>query len=349
MASAPVTGRARLLVAVLLALVVTACSAAPGAGQSGAPTPRSTGSSAAGYRNPVYADDFPDPSLLHVGSTFYAFATQGDGRNIQQLTSSDLVHWTKRADALPSLPGWAQGGATWAPEVITVGGRYVMFYVERDSARGVQCIGRATSSRPGGPYVDSSAQPFLCQPDLGGSIDPNPVRDPDGHLYLYWKNDGNCCGKKVQLWGQQLTPDAARLVGRRVPLLSNTLGWQGNLVEAPEMFVHDHAHVLFYSANDYASANYDIGYASCAGPLGPCQDRSPVPLVASNEVAAGPGHCYPFALPDGSTWLLYHAWQPQAIGSTYPGRELWLSPLTWKGAVPQPVTPTTQMPAAPRP
>jgi hypothetical protein len=39
-------------------------------------------------------------------------------------------------------------------------------------------------------------------------------------------------------------------------------------------------------------------------------------------------------LPNGTTWLLYHAWPPDAIGSQVPGRQLWLEPLTWRGDVP---------------
>jgi hypothetical protein len=106
------------------------------------------------------------------------------------------------------------------------------------------------------------------------------------------------------------------------------------------MVVHDGAHVLLYSANNYASADYAIGWASCVGPLGPCTDQSERPLVATTTVAAGPGHCAPVTLADGSTWLLFHAWQPDGIGTTYPGRQLWLEPITWDGGRPSVTQPT---------
>ena len=60
-----------------------------------------------------------------------------------------------------------------------------------------------------------------------------------------------------------VSADGSALVGRPVPLLSNTRAWQGNLIEAPEMVQHARGYTLFYSANDYASANYGIGYATC--------------------------------------------------------------------------------------
>ena len=86
-----------------------------------------------------------------------------------------------------------------------------MFYVARDTASDKQCIGRATATDAGGP-VPATRRPrrWSARPALGGSIDPDPVRDADGKLYLYWKNDGNCCGQPVHLWGQRLSPPTAR-------------------------------------------------------------------------------------------------------------------------------------------
>ena len=69
-------------------------------------------------------------------------------------------------------------------------------------------------------------------------------------------------------------------------------------------------------------------------------------IVASNDAAAGPGHCYVVVTPSGATWLLYHAWPPDAIGSTISwGRQLWMEPVTWRGDVPS-VHPSQADPAA---
>jgi beta-xylosidase len=32
--------------------------------------------------NPVYTRDFPDPFVLKVGATYYAYATNGNGSNV---------------------------------------------------------------------------------------------------------------------------------------------------------------------------------------------------------------------------------------------------------------------------
>ncbi len=218
--------------------------------------------------------------------------------------------------------------------MIKIGSQYNLYYVARDTASDKQCIGRAVAAGPAGPFRDESSAPLVCQAALGGSIDPDPIRDADGRLYLYWKNDGNCCGLPVHLWGQPLSSNGDRLTGRPTALLANTKPWQGNLVEAPEMAVHDGKHTLFYSANDYASAKYGIGYASCTGPLGPCTDRSDKTLVPSDDDAAGPGHCFALQASPGHWELLFHAWPPDGIGSQSPGRQLWLEPLTWQGDTP---------------
>lgn len=315
-----------------LLLAVTGCgggTSRPAGGASDSAT-----AAAHSYQNPVYRSDFPDPSVLRVAGTFHAYATQGDGKNIQTLTSPDLVHWQAGPDALPEVGRWASAGNTWAPEVIAIGAGFAMYYVARDISSGRQCVGRATASDPAGPFRDDAASALVCQSRLGGSIDPDPVRAADGSHYLYWKNDGNCCGLPVRLWGQRLSADGGSLTGQPVALLGNTKPWQANLVEAPEMVVHGGDYTLFYSANDYASDRYGIGYASCRGPLGPCTDASDASLIPSNQVAAGPGHCFVLQLPGGSWWMLYHAWPPDAVGSESPGRQLWLEPLSWRGGTP---------------
>ncbi|MFF5701400.1 hypothetical protein ACFY7H_02635 [Streptomyces sp. NPDC012794] len=40
---------------------------------------------------PVLDRNFPDPDVVRVGRTYHAYATNGDGKNIQHATSTDLV------------------------------------------------------------------------------------------------------------------------------------------------------------------------------------------------------------------------------------------------------------------
>src|SRR5688572_21090137 len=80
------------------------------------------------FRNPVHASDFPDPFVLRVEGTYHAYGTNGAGKEVQTLTSSDLVGWRAGPDALPEVGTWAYPGKTWAPEVLALDdGTYVLY------------------------------------------------------------------------------------------------------------------------------------------------------------------------------------------------------------------------------
>ena len=281
----------------------------------------------------MVTEDFPDPSVLAVEGTYYLYGTQGEGVNIQLRSSEDLVGWTPQPDPLPTLGPWAGSGKTWAPEVLAVNGQYVMFYTAADTASGKQCIGRAVAKSPVGPFTDKAATPLVCQTEQGGSIDASPLQTDDGNVYLYWKNDGNCCGLPVTLWGQHMDRSATSLTGKPVALLKNTQSWQGDLIEAPEMVPHTGSYYLFYAANNYGTDQYAEGYATCSAPLGPCKD-SAAPILASSDRAAGPGHAFVLSVRN-RTWIFYHAWPPNAIGSARPGRQVWLDPVEWTAQGPK--------------
>ena len=268
------------------------------------------------YRNPVYPGDFADPFVLRVDSTYYGYATNSSGSNVPMLRSDDLVLWTPAGDALPVLPGWAERGRhlTWAPSVLALGARYVLFFTTRDHRSGRQCTGRAEGTSAAGPFIDRDSVPFLCQTDLGGSIDASVVRDSTDQLYITWKNDGNCCGKPVSLWSQRLSDDAYHLLGTPVELLQTDQPWEGPLIEGPAMWQEAGGWHLLYSANRWNTAQYAMGYAACISPLGPCRKTQSVPLIASNGSMVGPGGAEAFYDVEGRHWLAYHAWTAGRVG-----------------------------------
>src|SRR5215208_3065718 len=46
------------------------------------------------FTNPVYKSDFPDPYVMRVGDTYYAYGTTNGGTiNIRVIKSEDLMHW----------------------------------------------------------------------------------------------------------------------------------------------------------------------------------------------------------------------------------------------------------------
>ena len=71
--------------------------------------------------SPVYNIDFPDPSIIEVDGTWYAFATGSNGYNIQAAKSLcfDPPNWQPVIqEPLPGSGSWADEGLTWAPDVV---------------------------------------------------------------------------------------------------------------------------------------------------------------------------------------------------------------------------------------
>lgn len=313
--------RHRLLAPVAGLLAVAACGEA-----------RVAGEPVSAYRNPVIDADFPDPHVVRAGDWWYAFATGVVGEtNIQVARSRDLVRWDMLGEALPERPDWQplQMGLTWAPEVLPVGGRWVMHYTARDAERGLQCLTTAVADDPRGPYVDDSDGPLVCQVRLGGSIDSHPFVDADGRSWLFWKNDGNARGLDTRIWVQELAADLGSLLGGPIDTeLRQSAPWHGALVEAPTVLRTERGYLMFYSANSYDSADYAMGWASAPEVTGPYTNRSPTPWVSSRGAAAGPGGQSVVTVPDGQRWLAYHAWDSSTVGYGSGGRRaMWLDPL----------------------
>ncbi len=281
------------------------------------------------FTNPVFAENFPDPGVISADGTWYAYGTNNASANVPVMTSPDLVTWAPQGDALPEVGSWAAAGHTWAPEVVGAAGGYLLYYTARSKATDRQCIGVAYASAPGGPFADKSDQPLICQADEGGSIDASPYLGEDGKLWLHWKNDGNAVGQPTYLYGSALSADGRSLTGESARLLRNDAAWEDHLIEAPQLVRHDGRLYMFYSANAYDKDVYAVGYAECDTPLGPCRKAAENPILKSSPAAAGPGHSFLVATPSGQTWLLYHAWPPDAIGSVVPGRQLWLDRVDW--------------------
>jgi beta-xylosidase len=325
----------------VLALLVVGCSSKNTSGSSSSATP--TPSSHV-YKNPVIQTNFPDPSILQVGNTWYAYATNGNGKNIQAARSTDLVHWTLLPDAMPKIASWAQpvGSYIWAPDVIQLGNHYVMYYVARDNVSNKQCVGAAISANPAGPFVDSSNQALVCQASQGGSIDPYPLLDGKA-LYLYVKNDGNCCQLPTYIWVQQLSSDGLHVVGSPKALIHNDRAWEGSVIEAPSMYKHNGRYYLFFSANDYGGSQYAVGYATCQTATGPCTQAPENPILASdmqqNPALIGPGGQSVFSV-GNQTWMVYHSWN-ETDGVQGNSRYMWLSLIMWQNNKPRIQQPTS--------
>ncbi len=281
--------------------------------------------------------------------TYYAYSTNTRNSNIPVVRSTNLSEWEWVGNVLPALPSWAAPnfGLTWAPGVIQIDDTFVLYYTTRDTTSDKQCISLAVSDSPKGPFTDNSAEPFICQAELGGSIDPYPFLDENGALYLFWKNDGNCCGYSVGLWVQELSADGLTLVGEPVELVQRDQAWERPLIENPAMVQDGDTYYLFYSGNWWESHEYAVGYAVCETVSGPCEKPLNEPLFIFGNGAMGPGGEAFFTDTNGHLWMAYHAWTGTAVGYPAGERSLRIEPVTFEDGrpiIPGPTTDPQPMP-----
>ena len=287
------------------------------------------------YRNPVYEEVFPDPSVLRVGSTYYAYATYhvwGTGPSrplIPVVRSENLVDWEFVGPAFERKPDWREGDGLglWAPSAGRLAGRYVLYYSFARFGDPKPGIGAATAGSPSGPFEDRG--PLLRSDDVGvpNSIDPCLLVD-DGTPYLFW-------GSHRGLYGIELAPDGLSLAGEKFRVA-------GDGVEAPYVLRRDGRYYLFGSRGRCcagAESSYRVVVGRSDSLRGPYRNRAGESLsdatgsvvVRGSERFAGPGHNAVARDDAGNEWLVYHAYERGNpwIGET-PRRVLLLDPLRWR-------------------
>jgi arabinan endo-1,5-alpha-L-arabinosidase len=297
--------RRALPAAVAAAVILLAgCSSASPGEPSEAPAPVGA---------PVLDHDFPDPDVLAVDGTYYAYATNGNYLNVQVAESNDLENWSVlEEDALPKLPSWIIPGKTWAPEVTEISpGSYVMYFTAANFRPSVQCIGVATSTSPTGPFTVQGEGMLVCPAEEGGAIDASTYIE-NGAPYLLWKNDGNSRGLDTWISIAPLAADGLSLAGPGQQIVKQTLPWEGELVEAPALVKRSSTYYLFYSSNTYGDDKYAIGYATADSLAGPWTKKEEPFLSSDFEdgMFLGPGGQDVVQASDGTDWLVFHAWDP---------------------------------------
>ncbi len=287
--------------------------------------------SAQTYTNPVIAGDFPDPSVIRVGADYYAAATTGDWSPFFTIAhSKDLVNWKIIGSVFPKKPAWAKGDF-WAPEIAEDKGKFYIFYTARrdegKGKKGTLCAAVAVADKPDGVYADKGA--LVCQEM--GSIDAFFTRDENDKPFLVWKEDGNDRQQPTWLYAQALNENLTKLVGKPKKLFRNEgSGWENHVVEGADIVRRDGWFYMFYSGNACCgrSCNYALGVARSKTLLGKWEKNPANPILAANEVWQCPGHGTIVKTPDGSDFLLYHAYRkrPDAFNI---GREALLDRVEW--------------------
>lgn len=161
------------------------------------------------YKNPVLNADYSDPDACRAGQDYYMIASSFDAvPGLPVLHSRDLVNWTLIGHALkrqPPLDHFAKtqhGNGVWAPAIRYHKNEFYIYYPDPDF--GVYMV-KATN--PAGPW----SEPVLVESGKG-LIDPCPLWDDDGKVYLVHGWAGSRAGIKSIITVKQLSPDGTKVI-----------------------------------------------------------------------------------------------------------------------------------------
>lgn len=277
-----------------------------------------------------------DPStLVHAEGSWWLFGT---GRLVLAARSPDLLKWEKLPPALPAAPAWAREVAPgndkafyWAPDLVRVGDRWLLYYSVSEFGKNTSAIGLATSpvlnpSDPARRWTDRGIVLRSRADDDFNAIDPSLLHAADGRLWMafgsFWA--GLFLVELDPRTGLRLAPDS--------PLHHLAYAEQ---IEAPTLYQRGPYTYLFVNVG-FCCRGKDSTYRVLVGRsrsvTGPYLDDRGRDLregggrvfLAGEGDFIGPGHVG-LLRADGREWASVHFYD----GSRHGAPTLALRPLGW--------------------
>jgi len=261
------------------------------------------------YVNPIFAGDYPDPSLLRDGEDYYIVHSSFEyypGLLIWH--STDLVNWTPVANALHTYVG-----SVWAPDLVKHKGKYYIYFPANDKNYVVT--------------ADSINGPWSEPVDLHvGKIDPGHVADQDGKRYLYFSDGGYV----------PLSGDGLSVAGDFEQAYN---GWpiprdytiECFCMEGPKLAKRGEYYYLTTAEGGTAgpATSHMIISARSRSPFGPWENSPYNPVVRTlddSERWWSKGHGTLFEDAGNNWWIVFHAYEN---GHYNMGRQTLLQPVEW--------------------
>ena len=298
------------------------------------------------YRNPVFQPILADPTVVKDSASgyYYAYGTQDywstDNKThlVAIVRSKDLAIWNYVADAFASKPTWKDKGGIWAPDVVSVGGKYHLYYAYSTWGDPDPGVGLAIASSAGGPFTDQGKLFLSSEAGVPNSIDPFYIED-NGKKYLFWGSFSNSSTQGT--YGVPLSDD-----GKSVPDLTAKFRIAAGDFEG--VMVHKHGNYYYFfgsrgSCCNGASSTYELRVARAQHLQGPYLDKNGNDVTArgngtlvlsKNSWYVGPGHDSRIvADTQGNDWILYHAMDAtNAMIGGVNQRALMLDRVNWDAA-----------------
>lgn len=297
---------------------------------------------------PKLTINFPDPTVINIRGTYYAYATQARHNdtmeNIQLAVSQDLQHWNYVGDVLPTKPVWAnQTQDFWAPHVLfdPALSKYVLFFsAKANDTIYDKCLGVAFSSSPKGPFI-AEKEPLVAGKGFV-NIDPMAIVDPvSKKKYLFW-------GSGFQsIRVQEMSADWKHFATDSKPTEVMQPGTEKKytiLIEGAWVDYYDSRYYLYYSGDNCCGigASYAVMVARAAhitGPytrLGVANGSNNSTILAADNILLAPGHNSIVRDRKGHAWIAYHG-MTRLNDSTFDRtkRVFFVSPLHYINGWPQ--------------
>jgi len=160
------------------------------------------------YKNPVLNADYSDPDAIRVGDDFYLVSSSfEDVPGLPILHSKDLVNWSLIGHALVRQPPFdhfdipRHGEGVWAPSIRYYHNEFYIYYPDPDY--GIYVV---KAKNPAGPWSD----PVMVFAGKG-IIDPCPLMDNDGQMYLVHAYAGSRAGIKTVIAVNKLNKEGTKV------------------------------------------------------------------------------------------------------------------------------------------
>ena len=269
------------------------------------------------YANPVIYADYSDPDVVRAGDEFYMTASSMNTvPGLPILQSRDLVNWRLIGHALPRLvpedvfSAVQPGKGVWAPAIRHHGGKFWIYYPDPDF--GIYVV---TATNPSGPWT----APVLVKAGKG-RIDPCPLWDDDGKVYLVHAWARSRAGFNNVLTLLQLTPDGLSAIDDGALIIDgNTLAGYRTL-EGPKFYKRNGEYWVFAPAGGVKPGWQSVFRSRSIE--GPYADR--IVLDQGRTDINGPHQGAWVTTPAGEDWFV-HFQDRDAYG-----RVVHLQPMQWR-------------------
>jgi beta-xylosidase len=266
------------------------------------------------YKNPVLNADYSDPDVIRVGNDFYLVSSSfEDVPGLSVLHSKDLVNWQIIGHALTQLSPAEHfstprhGEGVWAPSIRFHKGEFYIYYPDPDFG-----IFLVKSKDP----AQGWSEPILVQAGKG-LIDPCPLWDDDGQVYLVHAYAGSRAGIKSIIVVKKLNAAGTKVIDHGV------LVYDGHekdpTIEGPKFYKRNGYYYIFAPAGGVATG-WQLVLRS-KNIYGPYERR--VVMDQGNSSVNGPHQGAWVTTQTGEDWFL-HFQDKDAYG-----RVLHLQPMKW--------------------